>query len=167
MRRKLFFLFLSVFVYVSTATLGAAQEKISGTVECAKPDQHHIVPVEGMPGHSLAVEQSKCTWTKPMEMAGLQTKDGVSTSTDDISPNMLRVRGYHVTTMANGDTWSASYSETANLKKDGPPEPAKATWTFLGGTGKLKGIKGKGTFECKRAGDTNSCDVEGEYTLPK
>jgi hypothetical protein len=40
-------------------------------------------------------------------------------------------------------------------------------WSFLGGTGKLKGIKGKGTFECKPAGEVFSCDIEGEYTLPK
>lgn len=167
MRRMLFFFSISVFVYVGAATVAAAQEKISGTVQCSNADPQHIVPVEGMPGHSLSVEQTKCTWTKPIEIAGLQSKDGVSTAMGDISPTMLRMRGYHVTTMNNGDTWSASYSETGNLKKDGPPKPAKATWTFLGGTGKLKGIKGKGTFECKRVGDASSCDVEGEYTLPK
>lgn len=167
MRHALFRPGVLGFFYLALAVVGAAQEKISGTAQCAEANPHHVVPVEGMPGHSLFVEQSKCTWTKPVEIAGLHAKNGVSTATGDISPTTLRARGYHVTTMANGDTWTASYSETANLKKDGPPQPAKATWTFLGGTGKLKGIKGKGTFECKRAGESNSCDVEGEYTLPK
>jgi hypothetical protein len=167
MRCTLFCFGLLVFVYLPTASVAAAQEKISGTAQCAKPDPQHIVPVGGMAGHSLAVEQSKCTWTKPMEIAGSQTKDGVSTSTGDIGPHMARGHGYHVTTMTNGDTWSASYSDTSRLSKDGPPESTKGTWVFLGGTGKLKGIKGKGTFECKPAGDAVSCDIEGEYTLPK
>lgn len=167
MRRTLFSFGLVVFVYLATAIVAGAQEKISGTAQCAKPDPQHIVPVEGMPGHSLVVEQSKCTWTKPMEIAGLQTKDGVSTATSDISATTARGRGYHVTTMTNGDTWSASYSDTSRLSKDGPPESTKGTWVFLGGTGKLKGIKGKGTFDCKPAGDVSSCDIEGEYTLPK
>ena len=167
MRRTLFSFGLVVFVYLATAIVAGAQEKISGTAQCAKPDPQHIVPVEGMRGHSLVVEQSKCTWTKPMEIAGLQTKDGVSTATSDISATTARGRGYHVTTMANGDTWSASYSDTSRLSKDGPPESTKGTWVFLGGTGKLKGIKGKGTFDCKPAGDVSSCDIEGEYTLPK
>ena len=168
MRRTFFSLGLLVFVCPVTAIVATAQEKISGTIQCAKPDPQHVVPVEGMPGHSLVVQQSKCTSTKPMEIAGLQTKDGVATATADISPTTERDRGYYVTTMTNGDTWSASYSDTTHLKKDGSPEPGKGTWAFLGGTGKLKGIKGKGTYECKPlADDASSCDLEGEYTLPK
>ena len=168
MRRIFFSLGLLVLVCPVTAIVAAAQEKISGTDKCAKPDPQHVVPVEGMPGHSLTVQQGKCTWTKPMEIAGLQTKDGVSTATSDLSATTASSRGYHVTTMSNGDTFSVSYSYTTHLSKDGPPESTKGTWLFLGGTGKLKGIKGKGTFECKPAADdASSCDIEGEYTLPK
>jgi hypothetical protein len=36
-----------------------------------------------------------------------------------------------------------------------------------GGTGKLKGIKGKGTYNCGASGDGVSCDIEGEYQLAK
>ena len=106
-----------VFVCPVTAIVAAGQEKISGTDKCAKPDPQHIVPVEGMPGHSLVVEQGKCTWTKPMEIAGLQTKDRVSTATGDISATTASSRGYHVTTMSNGDTLSVSYSYTTHLSK--------------------------------------------------
>ena len=45
-------------------------------------------------------------------------------------------------------------------------ESGEGTWTFAGGTGKLKGIKGKGTYKCKPSGDNVDCDVEGEYRLP-
>ena len=169
MRRIFFSLGLLVLVCPVTAIVAAAQEKISGSDKCAKPDPQHVVPVKGMPGHNLSVQQGKCTWTKPIEIAGLQTKDSVSTSTSHISATVVRTHGYNVGTMSNGDTLSVSFSDTTHLSKDGPPESTKGTWVFLGGTGKLKGIKGKGTFECKppAADESFSCDVEGEYTLPK
>ena len=98
----------------------------------------------------------------------MQTKDGVSTSTSDVSATTVSSRGYHVTTMTNGDTFSVSFSDKLHPRKDGPPEVIKATWAFLSGSGKLKAIKGKGTYVCKTAADNaTSCDVEGEYTLPK
>lgn len=44
----------------------------------------------------------------------------------------------------------------------------KGNWSISGGSGKKKGIKGKGTFTCTPSGDDNlSCDVEGEYRLAK
>ncbi len=155
------FLILLVFVCSSSA-----QTKISGTNQCGKPDPQHVVPVAGMANHSLSVAQLKCTWTKPMEIAGVQTKDGVSTASDDNTGNMARSRGYHVTTMSNGDTFRVSYGSTATLK-DGAVQSQKGAWTFLSGSGKLKGVKGGGTFNCAAAGDAISCEVEGEYTLPK
>src|SRR5437660_11216847 len=94
MRRTFFSLGLLVLVCPVTAIVTAAQEKISGTIQCAKPDPQHVVPVEGMPGHSLSVQQSKCTWTKPMEIAGLQTKDAVLTDTSDVSATVVSDHGY-------------------------------------------------------------------------
>jgi len=43
----------------------------------------------------------------------------------------------------------------------------RGTWGFTGGSGKLKGIKGKGTYTCAPSGDGSSCNVEGEYQLAK
>jgi hypothetical protein len=47
--------------------------------------------------------------------------------------------------------------------KDQKYESGEGTWSFAGGTGKLKG---KGTYRCEPASDNVDCDVEGEYTLP-
>ena len=45
---------------------------------------------------------------------------------------------------------------------------AKGEWSYTGGTGKLKGIKGKRTYTGKGAPDGSATyDVEGEYELPK
>jgi hypothetical protein len=50
--------------------------------------------------------------------------------------------------------------------KDQKYESGEGTWSSAGGTGKLKGLKGKGTYTCEPASDNVDCDVEGEYTLP-
>lgn len=157
---------LSLLIILLAVGSSRAQTKIAGAIQCGKPDPQHAIEVTGMPNRSLAVEQTKCTWTKPMEIAGLQTKDGVSTASDDISGNTVRVRGYHVTNMSNADTFRVSYSGEATTK-DGALQSNKGTWAFIGGSGKLKGLKGKGTYTCAAAGDGISCEIEGEYTLPK
>jgi hypothetical protein len=45
--------------------------------------------------------------------------------------------------MENGDKF---YSR--NQGSIATNEPVQGTWTFTGGTGNLKGIKGKGTYKC-------------------
>ncbi|HYY72632.1 MAG TPA: hypothetical protein VE778_03470, partial [Candidatus Bathyarchaeia archaeon] len=69
-----------------------------------------------------------------------------------------------VTTMESGDKFFVRYQGTGT-NKDGAPVEVKGNWGFSGGSGKLKGVKGKGTYACKPEGDGLSCDVEGEYQL--
>ncbi len=52
--------------------------------------------------------------------------------------------------------------------KNGAPQSAQGAWSFTGGTGKLKGIKGKGTYKGTFSADQSiNYEVEGEYGLPK
>ena len=148
------------------AAAANAQTKVSGTAQCAKPDPLHVVPVGDHPDHNMAVEQFKCTWTKPMEIEGDKSKDGVSTETADISGDTSRAHGSHVATMESGDKFFVSYQGTGKSRDTNVVE-VKGNWGFNGGSGKLKGIKGKGTYNCKPSGDNLSCDVEGEYQLAK
>jgi hypothetical protein len=148
------------------AVTAIGQTKISGTAQCGKSDPQHLVPVGDRPDHSLGVEQTKCTWTKPMEIEGAKSKDGVSTETTDISGDTIRAHGFHVSTMDSGDKFFVWYQGTATTK-DGALVSQTGTWGFTGGTGKLKGIKGKGTFTCTPSGDVTSCEVEGDYQLWK
>jgi len=159
-------IFIAVAAVCLCAAAASAQTKVSGTAQFGKPDPSHMVPVGDRPDHNMGVEQLKCTWTKPMEIGGDKAKDGVSTETLDVSANMGRARGVHVTTMESGDKYFVSYQGTATYK-DGAAAELKGTWGFNGGTGKLKGIKGKGTYTCAPAGDALSCEIEGEYTLAK
>jgi hypothetical protein len=148
------------------AVAASGQTKISGTAQCGKADPQHMIPVGDRPDHTLGVAQAKCTWTKPMEIEGAKSKDGVSTLTNDISGDTARAHGFHVSTMDSGDKFFVWYQETATMK-DGALVSSKGTWGFTGGSGKLKGIKGKGTYTCTPSGDGSSCEVEGDYQLGK
>lgn len=159
------FLMIAAAVCFCAAT-ASGQTKVSGTAQCAKPDSAQAIPVGDRPGHSLVVEQSKCTYTKPLEIAGDKSKEGVSTATADVSGDTSKARGFHVVTMESGDKAFFWYQGTAT-SKDGAPVEAKGNWGLTGGSGKLKGIKGKGTYNCTPSGDGLACEVEGEYQLAK
>jgi hypothetical protein len=50
---------------------------------------------------------------------------------------------------------------------DGKPETSEGTWSYIGGIGKLKGIKGKGNYKGKgAAGGTMVFEVERHFKLP-
>jgi hypothetical protein len=145
-------------------TWASAQNKISGTAKCGKPDVQQKVDVPDHPGHAISVSQSKCTWTKPMEVAGIKSKEGVTTPLDDIHGDTAHSHGYYVDTMENGDKAFVSFQGSASMKDN----TSDGKWNYTGGTGKLKGIKGNGTYKGKGAEDgSTTFDVEGEYTLPK
>ncbi len=164
MRIKIFFL---PFVVLSVVTLATAQTKISGTVQCAKPEQQNAIPVGDRPNHSFLIEQFKCTWTKPMEIEGVQNKEGMGTDFHEVSGNNSRFHGYFVDTMANGDKAQYRYEGTATLK-DGVPQSAEDKWKSIQGSGKLKGIKSHGTCKGAAGADGSMTWVcEGEYELSK
>ena len=157
--------FVSLFVLgVLVAVTLSAQTKISGTCTC-KGEPGTPVALTDKPNHSFAVGKAQCTWTK-MEIAGLQPKDGISTDLDEITGDTTSVRGYHVATLTNGDTWVAKY-QGSGKSKDGKPVSGSGTWSFTSGTGKMKGIKGKGTYKGKPNADGSmTYRVDGEYSLP-
>jgi len=75
--------------------------------------------------------------------------------------------GYVGGTMANGDKMYVRIQGSSTLK-DSVVESAEGAWSFTGGTGKLKGVEGKGTYKGKGAPDGSATyEVEGEYELPK
>ncbi len=145
------------------ATL-SAQTKTSGTASC-KPAPASPVALTDMPNHSFAVGKAQCTWTK-FEVAGQPYKDGVSTDLDEMTGDTMSFHGYHVATTTSGDTTVSKYQGTGK-SKDGKPVSSEGTWTFTSGTGKLKGIKGKGTFKgTANADGSMTYQVDGEYSLP-
>jgi hypothetical protein len=168
MRSKLI---VAIVVLLSGSTAVLAQTKISGTLKCGKSDVELSIEVGDRPNHTFVIEKGgKCTWTKPPEIAGMKAKDDTGgwegASFTEISGTKFSGHGYGVDNWANGDK-SYIYTQETGIIKDGVPE-AEGTWTFTGGTGKLKGLKGKGTYKGKRAADGSvTGEMEGEYELPK
>ena len=164
MRLKIIFTLLIV---LALAAVANAQTKVSGTLQCGKPDQQQAIEVGDRPNHSFVIGQMKCTWTKTLEIGGVQSKEDVYTAFNEVSGNRSHGQAYGVGTMTNGDKYYVRPQGSATLK-EGVFESAEGKWSYASGTGKLKGLKGKGTYKGKGAPDgTSTVEVEGEYELPK
>jgi len=144
----------------------AAAEKFTAKTECGKSDPEHVLPAGDRPDHNLAVEAAKCGWSMPLEIAGDKTVSSVATQVDDISGSKIHFHGVNERTMQSGDKVALPY-QGGGTSKDNREWRSKGTFTFADGTGKLKGIKGQGTFSCKSAGEGVNCDVVGEYEVAK
>jgi len=163
MRNKLF---LILALAVALATSAAAKTKTSGTVSCAKPDPAYSIEVGDQAGHALSISKSACTWTKPMEIAGLKTTAGHDVTYGNASGAEVKGSGYHVSNMSNGDKMYVRFKGKDTMK-DGKPATTEGTWSYTGGTGKLEGIQGKGTYKGQADADGNMIvEVEGDYELP-
>jgi len=144
----------------------AAQTKVAWSDSCSKADPDYSVPVGDPDSHTFGLGQLKCHATKPAEIGGDKGKEAVVTSATATSGNKSHQHGIYVLSMESGDKVSLPYQGTTTLK-DGKPTGASGTWSFAAGTGKLKGIKGKGTWHCSASGDGWNCSGEGEYELAK
>jgi hypothetical protein len=159
---------LTFLVTLALSTAAWAQTKISGTMQCDKPDPVYTLTREtGRSDHAFTISKSKCTWPKATEIAGTQATASEITSFSDIRENRGWLRGVNMVTMASGDKAFSSSQGSATVK-EGTIQSAEGTWNYNGGTGKLRGIRGKGTYKIKAAPDgTRTIEVEGEYQLPK
>jgi len=151
---------------VLVATGLSAQTKISGTLSCARPDPVHSIPVEDGSGTVMNLVKVSCTWSKTFEMGGSTSKDGYSVAASEVHGGKSKEHGVHVGTMANGDKYYVHFQATGSMNPD-HSGTASGTWTFEGGTGKLKGLTGKGTYKTTAKADgTGTTDVDGEYRIP-
>ena len=151
---------------LALAATAMAQTKTSGTISCGKPEPMHSIDVGDRAGHSLSIMKFACKWTKTLETGGQEAKDGYDVAYGDASGDKVRVSGYHVSNMSGGDKIYVRFQGTDTMK-DGKLVSSEGTWSYTGGTGKLKGIKGKGTYKGTMDADGNTVsDVEGTYELP-
>jgi hypothetical protein len=149
---------------LTMATAVSAQSKFSGTQQCAKPDPVYTVPVGDRPDHMMSLIKDKCTWTTG-EIGGVKLKDEEDTIVSDSSGSRARDRGIGVATLVDGDKAFVQFQGTGTLK-DNMPVSGQGTWSFTGGTGKLKTLKGKGTYKGKWNPDgTSSFEIVGEYEV--
>ncbi len=154
-------------VWLALAASAAAQNKFSGTTKCGKPDKDYKIEVGDRPEHAFEILQLKCAYTKGGEIAGVQIKEEIDTGFYETNGGTARGpwSGYMI--LANGDKAYLRGEDTLVLKQ-GVPQTSAGHFDFNGGTGKLKGIKGKGSYKGVIAPDgTAILEVQGEYELAK
>jgi nitrous oxidase accessory protein NosD len=155
---------LLLLMALSIAASASAQTKFTGKVHCAKGDPEYAIEVGDQPGHLLTARKAACTW-QGGEIAGLKVKSAQDVATGEVTGATARDNGYHTATMDNGDTYTVHFSGAATMAKD-KTGSLTGKWTFVSGTGKLKGIKGGGTYKGTLAADGGGdVEVEGDYTL--
>jgi len=157
---------LPVCLLVALVTTGTAQTptKLASKSECAKPDPSHMLPVADTANHAMSLSATKCTWLEG-SIGGERLKAEDDAIASDATGNTSHDRGYGVGSVGNGDKYFIHFKGTTALK-DGAPVSADCTWKFTGGTGKLKGITGKGTCKGTFQPDGKSAwDIKGEYQL--
>ena len=136
------------FLYAAAA---GAQTKISGTAQCGKPETVGKADAGDRAGHTMELGKGSCTWTTPLEMAGLKSKDGNSVSFVEATSTRSSGTGTFVGNMDNGDKFFVSFHDSTTIKNGQPAGPSKGTWSYTGGTGELKGLQGKGTYILSRS----------------
>ena len=159
-------LLLVLAMAICLVSAASAQTKASGTLDCAKPDPMHMVEVGDRPGHMLGVNKSTCKWSKPMDIGGMQSKDGSSTEMMEANGAKSTGNGFHWGTVEGGDKYTVRYNSAATMTKDGKLEAASGSWKYTSGTGKLKGLSGGGTYKCAPTADGGStCEIEGAWSM--
>jgi hypothetical protein len=159
--------YLLLFACVLVLSISAvAQTKLVAVIDCDKGDPLYTIQAPDREGFSYQIAQNKCRWTKGFALEGTESKDAVNLCFYDVRGTAIRLAHTQVTRYTNGD--KVFVEGTGNYNRKTLLSSGK--WSYTGGTGKFRGLKGGGTYTCKsKSEEDNSgytCDVEGEYTLP-
>jgi hypothetical protein len=141
-----------------------AQSKFSGKCTQGKPEPNYVIQVGDKADHALVLAKVKCTWTSG-DVGGDALKEEEDVFTSDVRGKTSRDHGYGTGTAASGDKYFVRFDGTTTYDKN-LPVSGVCTWNFSGGTGKLKGLTGKGTCTAKfDATGAGEFDVQGEYQI--
>src|SRR5579864_2896181 len=166
-------LFISASLYAQTKVPDKREDKTPGdltgnlvdveaTVHCNKAEPKYTLEVPDRPGHSLMINQRKCTWTKPLKILDAQTKDGVFVGFTETMEDVQHQHGFEVDTLNTGE--KLTMRTMGQTPVEGSPNKTSGRWSFMRGTGKFKGIKGGGTYEGQMQSDGSyTLNLEGAY----
>jgi hypothetical protein len=158
---------LVLLIACAIALPASAQTKIAGKQTCAKPDTQQSIDVGDTAGHAVMVQKASCKWDTPIEIEGAKAVSSNDVSAGEAWGASVTQHGYNMGTMDNGDKFNVKYSGSMKVGKDGTAT-FDGKWTFVSGTGKLKGIKGGGTYKGTGTADgAGTVDIEGDYTIVK
>jgi hypothetical protein len=109
-------------------------------------EQHNIAAGDQI-GHLFTLASGKCA-TKG-EVGGAASKEGVFSEHGEVSEDHSKVSGVYVETFDSGDKIFYTYQATGTMK-DSAFQAGENKYQITGGTGKMKGIKGSGTYKTTR-----------------
>lgn len=141
-----------------------AQNKLAAKMTCDKPDPNHTASVGDQPNHTISLSVTKCAWSEG-KLGDQVLKDETDTFTSDVAGGVSHDRGYGVGTVAGGDKYVVKFKGTTTLKGE-TPVSSDCKWSFASGTGKLKGLTGKGTCKGTFSADgKGTWEINGTYAL--
>lgn len=159
------YLLLSVCV-LAISMSAVAQTKVVAVIDCDNADPQYTIQAPDQEGFFYRINQSKCKWTKGSALEGIDSKDAVNIGFNDSRGASVVLAHRQVTHYKNGDKVFVVGTGDFNPKT----LASSGKWSYTGGTGRFRGLKGSGTYTCKsKSTEANAgytCDVEGEYTLP-
>jgi hypothetical protein len=152
-------------VILVCSTVATAQTAFSATSSCGTADVHQTIVIADEGQHSVSIDQRVCRWTAPLTLAGQTSTEYVASGVDDVQFDKSHDSGYTVGTTATGDKYFLRYDGTATLKNNVPVQ-LSGEWKFTGGTGKLKGLTGRGTYTAQpTAAGGMVFVIKGEYKI--
>ncbi len=145
--------------------MGTGREESLGKRELRIALVHQTAVIEDGGQHSISLDQRECKFESRTEVGGLEIVRYLSTGTDDVQNDRSVDRGYTVGEAANGDRYFLRYEGTATMK-DGIPVHLEGRWWFTGGTGKLRGLSGEGTYSARPTSSGGmGFKIEGNYRI--
>jgi hypothetical protein len=156
---------LILFTYFASSASLQAQTKFLATSSCGIATVHQTAAISDAGEHSISLDQRECRFEKPLELAGVSFSSYVATGVDDVQFEMSGDRGYAVGQAGNGDKYFLRYEGRA-MMKGGVPLHLAGRWRFTGGTGKLRGLHGEGTYSAEPTSSGGMIfTLKGRYKL--
>jgi hypothetical protein len=141
----------------------AAAEKVAGINKDFQTLSETSANIPDKPGHTF--KQVTLVWKSVSPNPAFGEAWASAVAQQDTIGTDSTERGYVTNHLQNGDVNYVSWQGVVKTAvKDGGDfeSVSQGKFTWLGGTGKFKTIKGSGTYTCKFTPKGGQCDWEGE-----
>jgi hypothetical protein len=153
-------------LFLLVVSSASAQAKTTTSGKCEKPTVQSI-PVGDMDGHMYVIQSGTCA--PKNEVHGAKATSASFAEHGDMSGTHTKTSGVYTETFDSGDKLFYSYNNTGTVK-DGAFTTGSNTYKIIGGTGKMKGMKGSGSCKLKGTDDgglTYNCTGEMASAMSK
>ena len=158
---------VAIIVSASLATAPAqadGKRKRSGTNTFISTLQKNASAITDVPGHEISQQIALQRTTKLSDPALLDMQITDFGQVDEVAGTGTH-RGYSMAVLKDGSSSPTRYEGThkKTVKADGSWDSVfEGKYWLLPGTGKMKNVKGEGTYKCKYTADGSACDWEEE-----